>query len=75
MNNYKVTIEGGKLTSLIQDTDDTWPSEITTGIRVIQTSENSCNKGVYNLRGQYLGTDMKALPKGIYVVDGKKVVK
>lgn len=29
-------------------------------------------KGVYGLDGQYLGTDTKALPRGVYVVDGHK---
>lgn len=31
-------------------------------------------KGVYNLQGQYLGTNTEILPRGIYVVNGKKVV-
>ena len=30
---------------------------------------------VYNLSGQYVGTSLEALPKGIYVVNGKKVLK
>ena len=32
-------------------------------------------KGIYTLVGQYLGEDFEALPAGIYVVNGKKVVK
>ena len=32
-------------------------------------------KGVYSLLGHYLGEDINALPSGIYVVNGKKVVK
>lgn len=30
---------------------------------------------IYNLRGRNLGTDANALRKGIYIIDGKKVVK
>lgn len=32
-------------------------------------------QGVYNLQGVRLGTSLDRLPKGIYVVDGRKVVK
>jgi hypothetical protein len=32
-------------------------------------------KGIYTLVGQYLGEDFDVLPAGIYVVNGKKVVK
>lgn len=37
---------------------------------------NVLQGGVYNLNGQFMGADvdLKSLPKGIYVVDGKKVV-
>lgn len=33
------------------------------------------NAKVYNLNGQYVGTSLDALPGGIYVVNGKKVMK
>lgn len=32
-------------------------------------------KGIYTLTGQYLGENFHALPAGVYVVNGKKVVK
>ena len=32
-------------------------------------------KGIYSLNGQWLGTDIAPLPRGIYIVDGRKVVK
>ena len=32
------------------------------------------DKGVYNLRGQYVGQGVKGLSKGVYIVDGKKVI-
>ena len=30
---------------------------------------------IYNVNGQYVGTNLDALPKGLYVVGGKKVLK
>lgn len=30
---------------------------------------------VYNVNGQYVGTSLEALPKGLYIVGGKKVLK
>jgi len=32
-------------------------------------------KGVYTITGQYVGEDLNVLPKGVYVVNGVKVVK
>lgn len=32
-------------------------------------------KGIYNLQGVYVGDDLNALPKGIYIIEGKKVMK
>ena len=32
------------------------------------------NKGVYSLSGQYMGNSVDGLQKGIYIVNGKKVV-
>lgn len=52
----------------------------TTAIKsVIQTeNETGVNKSsryVYSLNGQNMGTDASALPKGVYIINGKKVVK
>lgn len=33
------------------------------------------NNGIYSLTGVYMGTNINALPAGIYVVNGQKVVK
>lgn len=33
------------------------------------------NFKVYNVNGQYVGTSLEALPKGLYIVGGKKVLK
>ena len=32
-------------------------------------------KGIYTIMGQYLGEDFQALPAGVYVIDGVKIVK
>lgn len=47
----------------------------TTGIENIVTPTAISNQKVYNLNGQYVGNDLKAMPKGIYIVNGKKVIK
>lgn len=46
----------------------------TTGINDIET-ETTVNGKVYNLNGQYVGNSLNGLKKGIYVVNGKKVIK
>lgn len=43
----------------------------TTGIGILKTTEGST--AVYNLKGQYVGTDTDALPKGIYIRNNKKL--
>ena len=32
-------------------------------------------KGIYTITGQFVGNDYHSLPNGVYVVDGKKIVK
>ena len=42
----------------------------------IENTEVKANvKGIYTIMGQYLGEDFNALPAGVYVVDGVKIVK
>ena len=45
-----------------------------TGIHDIRTTTNAAPGAVYNLSGQRVGQSVQTLPKGIYVIDGKKVV-
>lgn len=45
-----------------------------TGIETIRQVESLKGKGVYNLRGEYLGQGVEGLQKGLYIVDGKKVI-
>ena len=42
----------------------------TSGIGNIIATE--CETAIYNLNGQYVGTEMKTLPKGIYIRNNKK---
>jgi len=45
------------------------------GIEVVKASETKVKqRGVYSLSGQRLGDTTEGLPKGIYIVDGRKTV-
>ena len=45
-----------------------------TDIETVRQVEALKGKGVYNLHGQYVGQGIKGLQKGLYIVDGKKVI-
>ena len=45
-----------------------------TGIKNVGITPKSGHR-VYSISGTYLGTDLEKLPHGIYIIDGKKVVK
>lgn len=45
-----------------------------TGINGVAADSEKSVK-VYNVNGQYVGTSLEALPKGLYIVGGKKVLK
>ena len=45
-----------------------------TGINGVAADAEKSVK-VYNVNGQYVGTSLEALPKGLYIVGGKKVLK
>ena len=45
-----------------------------TGIRNVQTVAPHTNR-IYTLDGRYVGTDLNVLGRGLYIVNGKKVVK
>ncbi len=52
---------------------DTWTP---VGIEKVKaTSVPAHKQGIYSIDGVYLGTDFDSLPKGIYIKDGKKVLK
>lgn len=45
-----------------------------TAISNPEQSEENTVKKVYNLNGQYVGNSTTGLPKGLYIVNGKKLV-
>ncbi len=45
------------------------------GVESVNTDKATCRKGIYNLMGVRLDTDFDNLPAGLYIVDGKKVIK
>ena len=48
----------------------------TTAIEALHNDIMSRNDNkVYNLNGQMVGTDIKNMPKGIYIYNGKKIIK
>ena len=47
-----------------------------TGIKQLEAKPNTRQPfKIYNLNGQFVGTKLDALPKGIYILDGKKILK
>ncbi len=48
---------------------------IITGIDTIEATETPARTGIYNLLGMKLPGDWESLPPGIYIVNGKKMVK
>ena len=49
--------------------------DTTTGIKKTSISLPWSKGAIYTLDGKYVGTDLDALPHGIYIVGGKKVVR
>ena len=48
----------------------------TSGIAAtIASATKTSDNRIYSLDGRYVGTDMSRLGKGVYVVNGKKVVR
>ncbi len=40
----------------------------------IAPAEN-VSKGIYDMQGRYMGTDINTLGKGLYIINGKKIIK
>ena len=45
-----------------------------TGIETINTYKTTTNR-IYTLDGRFVGTDPDLLPHGLYIINGKKIVK
>ena len=51
-------------------------TEGATGINdILMDEEWNTNGRIYSIDGRYVGTDFNSLNKGIYIVNGKKIVK
>lgn len=70
---------GAKLSIAFGNTDNDQDNN-TTGIEAIKdyteqdATNSSANKGIYNINGQFMGTNPAILPQGIYVKNGKKFI-
>lgn len=47
----------------------------TTGIDSIGQTDSNANGAIYNLNGIRMAQPLRSLPKGVYIVNGKKVIK
>lgn len=47
----------------------------TTGISNITTDNKAGDNRIFSIDGRYMGKDMDVLKKGIYIINGKKIVK
>lgn len=46
----------------------------TTGISQVEGIKQALQGKVYNLQGQYVGSSLQGLSKGVYMINGKKVI-
>jgi hypothetical protein len=46
----------------------------TTGISQVEGIKQALQGKVYNLQGQYVGSSLQGLSKGVYIINGKKVI-
>ena len=67
---HAVALNGELLNDMVMITYDA-----TVGIKDVKAKVSAHKQGIYSIDGIYLGTDFDALPKGIYIKDGKKVKK
>ena len=66
-----------KAYNMIFDAPDITPSDSdVTGISNVETEDSNIldNVNVYSVNGQKVGTSLEGLPKGIYIVNGKKFI-
>ena len=51
------------------------PNASTDGIKGIKSMNAVPDNRIYNVNGQYVGTDLNALPRGLYIRNGRKIIK
>lgn len=82
-NTITADLTGNGYTNLTLTTNGRlWINEVSatamleTGIdNVVSNNARPADNRIYTLGGQYVGTQFSSLPKGIYVMGGKKIVK
>lgn len=82
-NTITADLTGSGYTNLTLTTNGRlWINEVSatamleTGIvNVVSNNARPADNRIYTLGGQYVGTQLSSLPKGIYVMGGKKIVK
>lgn len=82
-NTITADLTGNGYTNLTLTTNGRlWINEVSatamleTGIdNVVSNNASPADNRIYTLGGQYVGTQLSNLPKGIYVMGGKKIVK
>jgi len=47
----------------------------TTGIQSVEMATRPADHRIYSIDGRYVGTDFSVLNRGIYIINGKKVIK
>lgn len=78
---FKTTLNGkGKVRLVIQGEKRYFLDEVlvvkgTTGISGVTADKPNLKGRIYTTSGVYVGTEFDVLPQGVYVVNGKKVVK
>ena len=70
-----LTINGSKQTENMGLIQFSFTYSTNGGIKKIETAgQKLVDTRVYNINGQYVGTTLNGLSKGVYIVNGKKVV-
>lgn len=70
--------DDGTVSFLVMGGDDNnvLDNSTATGIATLKTTDSkAADRRVYSIDGRLLGTDINAMPKGLYIVGGRKVVK
>lgn len=81
----EITFNGDNVTLLFSDNSTTQTEDMSlvqlafsygpaTGINQLETVKEALQGKVYNLNGQLVGTSTEGLAKGVYIVNGKKVI-
>lgn len=81
---YDVTLTGNGTVKITMEATNRFfldkvcvTEDSTTGISIqkINDTANKRNSGIYSIDGRYVGNDLSKLGKGLYIVNGKKIMK